>query len=106
MQRRSSFGQRQTSSTAAEVLNESPRDCTVTIDHFNAPRDESLPKAMNVTLPLDEALRLHLGLGQLLGQLNSYNRATKAGRQSAVNLCVHTDQRRITINEGRIRGSE
>ena len=34
-------------------------------------------------------MRLHLGLGQLLGKLNGYNRATKEGRESAVNLCVY-----------------
>jgi len=31
-------------------------------------------------------MRLHLGLGQLLGKLNTYHRATKAGRESAVHL--------------------
>jgi len=48
-------------------------------------------------------MRLHLGLGQLLGKLNGYNRATKEGRQSAVNLCLYTQGHRITINEGRVK---
>lgn len=48
-------------------------------------------------------MRLHLGLGQLLGKLNTYNRATVAGRESAVNLCVYPQGHRITINEGRCR---
>ena len=46
---------------------------------------------------------LHLGLGQLLGHLNGYNRKTKAGRRSAVNLCLYLGKHRITINEGRTR---
>lgn len=48
-------------------------------------------------------MRLHLGPGQLLGKLNTYNRATQPGRESAVNLCVYTQGHRITINEGRVR---
>jgi len=48
-------------------------------------------------------MRLHLGLGQLLGKLNTYSRATKPGRESAVNLCVYPQGHRITINEGRCR---
>ena len=43
-----------------------------------------------------------LGLGELLGKLNSYNRSTKEGKQSAVNLCLYTQGHRITINEGRV----
>ena len=55
-------------------------------------------------ISFEEATRLHLGLGQLLGKLNSYNRATKQGRQSAVNLCIYTQGHRITINEGTVKG--
>ena len=33
-------------------------------------------------------MRLHLGLGQALGKLNSYDRHTIAGRESAINLAV------------------
>ena len=54
-------------------------------------------------LSFEEAMRLHLGLGHLLGKLNTYNRATKAGRQPAVNLCVYPQGHRVTINEGRTR---
>jgi hypothetical protein len=74
---------------------------SVTIDHFSPRRESEWPKAINVHISFDEALRLHLGLGELLGKLNSYNRKTKQGRQSAVNLCVYPQVKRITINEGR-----
>ena len=63
---------------------------TATIDPFSPSREDEWPKAINVTLSFEEASGAHLGLGQLLGKLNGYNRATKAGRQSAVNLCVYT----------------
>jgi hypothetical protein len=74
-----------------------------TIDHFSPPKEAEWPTAIKVTLTFEEAMRLHLGLGQLLGKLNGYNRATKEGRGSAVNLCVYPQKRRITINEGRVR---
>ncbi len=32
---------------------------------------------------------------------DGHNRAAKQGRQSAVNLCVHTQGHRVTINEGK-----
>ena len=47
-------------------------------------------------------MRLHLGLGQLLGKLDSYDRSTKAGKRSAVNLCLYLDKARVTINEGTV----
>ena len=75
---------------------------TATIDHFSPAKEEEWPKAINMHISFEEALRLHLGLGQLLGKLNSYNRATKQGRQSAVNLCVYPQGHQITINEGRV----
>ena len=45
-------------------------------------------------------------LGQILAHLNSYNRATKMGRQAAVNLCRYPQAGRITINEGEVRVKE
>jgi len=37
-----------------------------------------------------------------LAKLNSYNRATTEGKRAAVNLCLYTDKRRMTINEGKL----
>ena len=42
---------------------------TATIDHFSPAKQNEWPKAINVTLSFEEAMRLHLGLGQLLGKL-------------------------------------
>lgn len=75
---------------------------TVGIDHFSPAKQEEWPKAINIHISFEEAMRLHLGLGELLGKLNSYNRSTTKGKQSAVNLCVYPQGHRITINEGRI----
>jgi hypothetical protein len=75
----------------------------VNLDHFSPELGEGVPPAINIHLSFEEALKRHLGLGQLLAHLNSYNRSTKAGRRSAANLCVYVKRKRITVNEGRIR---
>ena len=77
-----------------------------TVSHIRPPVTDAVPKAMNVHLTFEEALKLHFGLGQLLGKINSYNRSTAAGRQAAVNLCLYPHKRQITINEGRLRKAE
>lgn len=76
---------------------------SVRVSHFSPPLGEGLPKAMNITISFEEALKFQIGLIQILGQLNSYNRATIAGRRSAVNLCIYPEKGRITINEGQVR---
>ena len=47
------------------------------IDRFSPPLPEGTSKAINVHISFEEALKLHLSLGQALAQLNSYNRSTK-----------------------------
>jgi hypothetical protein len=73
------------------------------VDHFSPPLPESTPKAINIVLSFEEALKLHLSLGQLLGHLNGYNRSTTDGKRSAVNLCVYTQAERIAVVEDKIR---
>lgn len=73
---------------------------SVRIDRFSPKVPEGMPKALNVHISFEEAMRLHLGLGQALAKLNSYDRSTKAGKRSAINLCLYLDKGRITINEG------
>lgn len=75
---------------------------TVQVDRFSPQEKEDWPKAINIHISFDEALRLHLGLSEILGKLNSYDRSTKEGKRSAVNLCLYTQQKRITINEGTV----
>jgi hypothetical protein len=76
---------------------------TVTVNHFSPTLGPGLPKAVNIHLSFEEALKLHLGLGQILGHLNGYNRSTSAGRRSGVNLCLFPEVGHITINQGQIR---
>ena len=56
----------------------------------------------NIHISFEEAMRLHLGIGQALAKLNAYDRSTKAGRRSALNLCLYLQKQRITINEGTV----
>lgn len=60
-----------------------------------------MPKALNVHITFEEAMRLHLGIGEALAKLNKYDRSTKEGRQSAVNMCIFLEKHRITTNEGK-----
>ncbi len=58
------------------------------IAHFSPALPAGTPKAINVTLSFEEALKLRLSLGQLLGHLNGYDRSTTNGKRSAVaNVC-------------------
>lgn len=76
---------------------------SVRIDRFSPAVPAGMPKALNAHISFEEAMRLHLGLGQALAKLNSYDRSTKSGRRSAVNLCVYLQAGRITINEGTVK---
>jgi hypothetical protein len=54
---------------------------SVRVNRFSPPKEAEWPKAINVHISFEEAMRLHLGLGQILGKLNSYDRSTKRGRE-------------------------
>ena len=69
------------------------------IDHFSPPLSRDVPIGINLAISFEDGLKLHLALGQILGQLNSYKRSTVAGKLSAINLCVYTKTNRITITE-------
>jgi hypothetical protein len=73
------------------------------ISHFSPELPADTPKAINVVLSFEEALKLHLSLGQLLGHLNGYNRSTSDGKRMAVNLCVYTQAKRIAVVEGKVK---
>ncbi|MBW7933227.1 MAG: hypothetical protein H3C62_06340 [Gemmatimonadaceae bacterium] len=58
---------------------------------------------LNIVLPFEEALRLSLAIDECVRRLNSYDRATREGKASALNLAIHLTKSRITVNEGKIR---
>lgn len=63
---------------------------------------DDFPISLNMIVSFEEALKLHLSLGQALAKLNTYNRSTAAGKNSAVNLCFHTRTMRLAVNEAQL----
>jgi len=62
-------------------------------------------KKLNVEVGFEEALKLHLAVGECISKLNQYNRSRSLGKRAALNLVVHLDSRRITVNETRAKRS-
>lgn len=75
---------------------------SVRVAKYSPPLPDGMPTALNIHISFEEAMRLHLGIGQALAKLNAYDRSTKAGRRSALNLCLYLQKQRITINEGAV----
>jgi hypothetical protein len=76
---------------------------SVAVDHLSPEPVDAFPPGLNIHISFEDALKLHLGLSQILGHLNGYDRSTRAGRRMAVNLCLYPKKKRMTINEGRVR---
>lgn len=75
-----------------------------TVERFSPAPGPGVPKALNCVLSFEDALKLHLSLGQILGHLNGYDRSTNAGRRTAVNLCIYTESARIVVVESKLGG--
>ncbi|MBL8964591.1 MAG: hypothetical protein KF787_03185 [Phycisphaeraceae bacterium] len=71
---------------------------------FSPAPGPGVPKALNCVLSFEEALKLHLSLGQILGHLNGYDRSQSAGRRRGVNLCAYTNNARIVVVEANTDG--
>ncbi|MFT3786670.1 MAG: hypothetical protein QM770_10950 [Tepidisphaeraceae bacterium] len=69
---------------------------------ISPPPAESSPRSVNIVISFEEALKLHLSIGQALAKLNSYNRSTTAGKRSAMNICLYQHDNYITVNEAKI----
>lgn len=70
-----------------------------------SPGVESLSSAtrvLNIEIGFEEALKLHLAIGECIRKLNSYKRSTRAGKRTALNLAVHVLKGRLTVNEARL----
>jgi hypothetical protein len=59
-------------------------------------------QVLNIEIEFEEALKLHLAIGECVRKLNSYKRNTTAGRRTALNLAVHLSKNRVTINETKL----
>ena len=54
---------------------------------------------LNVWMSFEEALKFSLAVQECVRKLNSYHRGTKAGRQTGLNMALHLQRHRITVNE-------
>lgn len=59
-------------------------------------------KVLNLTISFEDALKLNLAIDECVRKLNSYKRSTAAGKRSALNIAVHLDKGRVTVNEGKL----
>src|SRR5271157_2232924 len=59
-------------------------------------------QVLNVEISFEEALKLHLAIGECVRKLNSYKRSTSVGKRTALNLAIHLSKGRVTVNEGKL----
>lgn len=62
--------------TSATAIRQKETFGGVNIDHFSPALPEGTPKATGMTLSFEDALKLYLSLGQILGKPGSYDRST------------------------------
>ena len=61
-------------------------------------------KILNVMMTFEEALKLNLAVDECIRKLNSYKRSTKSGKSACLNLAIHLEAGRVTVNEERLPG--
>jgi hypothetical protein len=90
---------------AEELRKKTTSFGSATIEYFSPSQAEDNPplKVINLHMTFEEALKLHLGLGQLLAKLNSYHRSFQAAKQAGAEICVYFPQHRIVVREKRLR---
>jgi hypothetical protein len=59
-------------------------------------------QVLNLQIDFEEALKLHLAIGECVRKLNSYKRSTSAGKRTVLNLAIHLSKGRLTINETKL----
>ena len=74
-----------------------------TVNHFSPAVADTWPKAINIVMSFEEALKLQLALQDRLLTINRLNRSTKEGKAAAVNLCVYPRANRVTVNADKLR---
>jgi hypothetical protein len=54
---------------------------------------------LNVFMSFEDALKLNLAIQECVRTLNTYNRSTKKGKRTGLNIAVHLQKGRITVNQ-------
>lgn len=63
-------------------------------------------KAIKLKIPYIEALKLHIAIQSCVLRLNSYDRNTAGGQQSALGLVIYLDKQRVRIIEENLASPE
>ena len=68
---------------------------------LSPPKENLTPssKKLNIVIPFEEALKLNLAIDECVRKLNKYKRSTIKGKKAAVNLVIHFDVSRVSVNE-------
>ena len=56
-------------------------------------------KMLNVYMSFEDALKLNVAIDECVRRLNTYKRSTIEGRRTGLNIAVHLQGGRITVNE-------
>lgn len=56
-------------------------------------------KAIKITVPFDDALKLKAAVDECVLRLNRYNRSTVEGRRARMGLVIHLDKKRFRVLE-------
>ncbi len=59
-------------------------------------------QVLNTEIGFEEALKLHLVIGECIRKLNSYKRSTTAGKRTALNPAIHLSNGGVTVNEAKL----
>jgi hypothetical protein len=59
-------------------------------------------QVLAIRVGFEEALKLHLAIGECIRKLNSYKRSTTAGKRTDLNLAIHLPKNRLTVNEAKL----
>ncbi len=73
-----------------------------TVNYFSPAKAEGWPKAINMVLGFEEAMKLQVALQARLMDINRLNRSTREGKAAAVNLRLYTGRKRITVDTGTV----
>jgi hypothetical protein len=70
-------------------------------ERLSPPREKftASTKVLNIAVSFEDAMKLGLAIDECIRKINTYNRSTKAGKRTAVNLAIHLHADRISINE-------
>jgi hypothetical protein len=75
----------------------------VYLDHIEPAIPVESPKPVQLSMTIDEGLKLHLALLQALSELNRLDRRSAESRRQGVMLSLFPDQNRLMVERGKIR---